>query len=39
MKKIFRKKVEILTTSLLCGLAFTCVNVGAMEKSEEKNQQ
>ncbi len=36
MKKIFRKKVEILTTSLLCGLAFTCVNVSAMEKSEEK---
>ncbi len=32
------KSIKILIASLLCGLAFTCVNVSAME-SDSKNQQ
>ncbi len=40
MKKNFKNKsIKILITSLLCGLAFTCVNVSAMENSDSEEQQ
>ncbi len=33
------KSIKILITSWLCGLAFTCVNVSAMEDNIEEQQQ
>lgn len=40
-KSYKNRKIKILITSLLCGLAFTCVSVSAMEDSdsEEKKQE
>ena len=38
MKKNFKNKsIKILITSLLCSLAFTCVNVSAMRESDNKD--
>ena len=40
MKKNYKNKsIKILTTSLLCGLAFTCVNVNAMKNNNSEEQQ
>ena len=40
MKKNYKNKsIKILTTSLLCGLAFTYVNVNAMKNNNSEDQQ
>ena len=38
-KNFKNKSVKLIITSLLCGLAFTCVNVNAMENSDSEIEQ